>query len=420
MNEAVEQRTVKKLFAKLIPILGILYFVAFLDRANISIAALTMNKDLGISAAAYGMGAGIFFIGYFIFEIPSNIILAKVGARRWITRILVTWGIISTCFMFVQNETQMLVLRFFLGVAEAGFYPGVIYYISTWFPVNQRARATASFHCALPVAVAVGNVLGGLFLQLDGIAGLRGWQWLFLCEGIPSVLLGYVSWKYLLDSPKDATWLADDEKEWLMKELASAETVKKAQVSIKEVFAKPAVWLYSLYYLIMNIGFYGITFFLPQIVKKLSGSNPTLSSLYSAIPWIAAIFAMLWIGKYVTKAPKKKPFIVIPMAISSVALLAASYSPNLVLSLVLLAICISTVEGAVGPFWGIPQKEFGGVVGAAAIANINALGNLGGFFGPVIFGIIIQASGGDFQTGIIVMAGFLFASTLIAATFKER
>ena len=420
MNANLEQATVKKLFSHLIPVIALLYFVAFIDRANIGIAALTMNADLGISAAVYGMGAGIFFIGYFLFEIPSNIILAKIGARKWITRILVTWGAISCCFAFAQNSTQMLILRFLLGLAEAGFYPGVIYYISTWFPANRRAQAVASFHAALPIALAVGNILGGLILGMNGIAGLKGWQWLFLVEGIPSMLLGVVSWKYLADSPKEAKWLTGEEQNWLINELASEEKAKKIHVPVKEVFAKPSVWVYSVYYLIVNIGFYGITFWMPQIVKKLSGANPTLSSIYAGLPWIIAAIVMIYVGKMATKSSKKKSYVIVLALIAAFSLFASAYSTNLALALALLAVCISAAESGVGPFWAFPQREYSGVVGAAAMANINAIGNLGGFFGPTILGFVVQTSGGDFKIGLIAMAACLAIAGAVATAFKEK
>ena len=405
----VRQTTTKKLFRHLVPLMMILYFLAFIDRANVSIAALTMNKDLGISAAMYGLGAGVFFISYFMFEVPSNIVLAKIGARIWITRILVTWGLISVGFMFVQNAEQLLIMRFLLGAAEAGLYPGMVYYIGQFFPANERTKAITYFHSALPISLAVGNILGGMLLQMDGIMGIKGWQWLFLIEGIPTVLMGLVTIKHLHNGPKDAPWLTQEEKTWLINELEREKAEKPmGNVSVLSTFKYWETWVLTSFYLLVNIGFYGILFWLPQIVKKLSGASNMMASFYSGLPWIAAVATMYYFAHQADKSAKKKHYTYTSTAISGIALVISGYlSDNPLLAMLAITVCVASIECAIGPFWTFPTRMFHGAAGASVIATIGAIGNLGGFIGPSILGFLVGPTGG-FQTSLTVMAAFIF------------
>lgn len=416
----VKTEVFKKLFTKLLPLIMFMYFLSFVDRANIGVASLTMNQDLNISTAAYGMGAGLFFIGYVLFGVPSNVMLAKLGARKWISLILLVWGSISVSTMFVTTAYELYFVRFCLGVAEAGFYPGIIYYLGCWFPAEAKTRAFTYFHMSLAISMCIGNVLSGLILQMDGIASLHGWQWVFLCEGLPAVLCSFVAYRVLLDSPKDANWLTQAEKDWLINQLESEKdsSVMK-NVSILKICKKFQVWHLSIIYLTLNTGFYGIIFWLPQIVKEMTGTNNTVTSLLSAIPWIVAMICMYFVAGYADRAKKKKLFVAVPIFIGAIGLFLGTYLGSFpVLALSALSISTAGCECCVGPFWTFPSRMFNGVTGAAAIAIINAIGNLSGFFGPYIFGLVI--SGRNFQSGLVFLAAMMTISGLLAMALKEK
>jgi ACS family tartrate transporter-like MFS transporter len=415
----IQQAVFKKLFTKLLPLIMFMYFLSFVDRANIGIASLTMNQDLGISTAAYGLGAGLFFIGYFIFGLPSNIMLAKLGARKWISCILLVWGLISTSTMFVRSAEQLYVVRFLLGVAEAGFYPGIIFYLGNWFPADAKARAFTYFHMSLAISMCVGNVLSGLILQMDGLANMAGWQWVFLCEGFPAVICSFVAYRVLLDSPKDASWLNEEEKTWLINQLETEKGAKVlGNVSTMEVLKKLPVWHLSIIYLTLNTGFYGIIFWLPQIVKEMTGANNTITSLLSAIPWLVALVVMFFVAGYADRAKKKKLFVAVPIFIGGLGLILGTYLKSYpVLALSALSISTAACECCVGPFWTFPSRMFNGVTGAVAIAIVNAIGNLSGFVGPYVFGIVTK--GGNFRMGLIFLAAMMVVSGMLAMFLKE-
>lgn len=417
----IQQRVFKKLFGRLMPLIMFLYFISFVDRANIGIASLTMNQDLGIGTAAYGFGAGLFFIGYFLFGLPSNVILARLGARRWIAAILFVWGLISTSTMFVHNAVELYIVRFVLGAAEAGFYPGIIYYLDHWFPLQAKTRAFSYFHMSLAISMCIGNVLSGVILGMDGLAGLAGWQWVFLCEGLPAVLCSFVAYRVLLDSPRDVSWLTEEEKDWLVQKLAGERATKPMgnSTSMWSVCTKPQVWHFALIYTTLNIGFYGILFWLPQIVKGMAGTNNMITSILSAIPWITAIVVMGFVAGYADRSQKKKKYVAVPIFLGALGLLAGTYFHNYpVLSLACLSLSTACCECPVGPFWTFPSRMFDGVTGAAAIAIINAIGNLGGFFGPYLFGLV--STGSNFTTGFVVLASMMIISSILAMLVKEK
>jgi ACS family tartrate transporter-like MFS transporter len=295
----LRRTTLAKVGWRLLPFLLLLYVVAWLDRVNIGFAALQMNRDLGFSAAVYGFGAGVFFIGYALFEIPSNLILARVGARLWIARIMITWGVLSVAMMYVSDATSFYVLRFLLGVAEAGFLPGIIYYLGHWFPAAERARAISWFLLAIPLSTVVGGPLAGVLLELNGGYGLTGWQWLFLIEGVPAVVLGFVVLRYLTDSPEQAHWLAPEERRWLAERLRLEHHAAQARhgVGLHAALVHPTVWLLGLIIFACQCGSYGLTLWIPQIVRGLSGSSDLLVSMISALPYVAASVGMILIGR---------------------------------------------------------------------------------------------------------------------------
>jgi ACS family tartrate transporter-like MFS transporter len=296
MPSELETRVMRRISFRIVPFIMLLYFIAFIDRVNIGFAALTMNKDLGFSPAVFGLGAGIFFVGYFLFEVPSNLILNKVGARLWIARVMITWGIISALFAFIQGETSFLILRFLLGVAEAGFFPGIILYLSFWFPARYRAGVVSLFMAAAPISVVLGSPLSSALLEMDGLLGLRGWQWMFIMEAIPAFLLGFVVLGYMTDKPEKATWLKDDEREWLVNEMAAEHAAKAgtASHSIWRGLADLRVLALSLIYFGTSAGLYTLGIWAPQIIKEFGLSSLQVGFLNSVPPTVAVIAMMLW------------------------------------------------------------------------------------------------------------------------------
>lgn len=413
----MEQAVVSKVNRRLLPFLMLLFFVAILDRVNIGIASLQMNEQLGFTAQIFGLGAGIFFIGYFICEVPSNLILEKVGARKWIARIMVTWGIVSVAMMFVTSPTMFYVLRFLLGAAEAGFYPGIIFYITTFFPVKNRTKALGIFQIGSPIAVALGSPVTGLILGLDGMWGLHGWQLVFLLEGIPAVILGFVCLSYLTDSPEKANWLTQDEKEWLMNELKK-ENTKKEHISFFQLFKKPQVWLQSFVYLCIVVGLYGVTFWLPQILSQSSGQSDLVVSFLSSVPSIFAIFGIFFVAKYSEKTGKQKLFATTSCFIGAAALVSSAFIGNPYLSLLALAVAAAGIQSAIPAFWTFPTAMFTGAAAAGAIATINSVGNLGGFVGPNVVGYLSETTG-SLQSGLIFL-GIVLCAAGIGAIFLKK
>lgn len=413
----MQQAVIKKLDKRLLPFLMLLFFVAILDRVNIGIASLQMNAELGFTAQIFGLGAGIFFIGYFIFEVPSNLILEKVGARRWIARIMITWGIISVLMMFVSNPTTFYILRFLLGAAEAGFYPGIIFYITTFYPAQYRTKALAIFQIGSPIAVALGSPITGLILGLDGTWGLSGWQLVFLLEGIPAVILGIVCIYYLTDSPEKAKWLTIDEKKWLSSQLL-LENKGKEHLSLLKLFTKPQVWLQSFVYLSIVVGLYGVTFWLPQIISQSSGQSDLAVSFLSSIPSIVSIFAIFFVAKYSEKTGKQKLFAAVSCFIGAMALISSSYIDQPYIALFALAIAAAGIQAAIPPFWTFPSAMFTGAAAAGAIATINSIGNLGGFVGPNVVGYLSETTG-NLQTGLLFL-GIVLSAAGIGVLFLKK
>jgi MFS transporter, ACS family, tartrate transporter len=293
--DTLEQRTMARVSARLLPFLIVCYFVAYLDRVNVSFAALTMNKDLGLSASAYGLGAGIFFLAYAVLEVPSNLLLAHFGARRWIARIMFTWGIMSGAMAFVGNETWFYIVRFLLGAAEAGFFPGMIFYLTLWFPAAYRGRVIGYFMAAIPLSTVIGAPISSALLGLDGVLGMHGWQWLFILEAAPALLLSVVVLFYLTDKPADAGWLRDDERRWLVDRLAAEERQRVAarHYGVLEALLNPHVLALSLVYFGAVATNYGLSFFLPQIVKAFGMSN-LQTGFVSAIPYVVGVVGIVW------------------------------------------------------------------------------------------------------------------------------
>jgi ACS family tartrate transporter-like MFS transporter len=410
-----------KVARRLIPFIAIIYAFNILDRTNISIASLTMKPDLHFSDTVYGIGAGMFFIGYFFFEAPSNLILEKVGARIWIARIMFTWGLVSSAMMFVTTPTMFYVMRFLLGLAEAGFYPGMILYLTYWFPTAQRAQAVARFVAVSAIVGVVGGPLSGMLLWMDGIGGLKGWQWVFLLEGVPSCLLGFVVLKYLTDKPEKANWLYPEEKNWLMQTLASEATVRETKhgVSVWGAFKDPLILRFCLLFFLYVSAGYGLGFFTPQIFKAQTTWSAQFISLVTALPGLVGAVAMLLSAAHSDKTGERKYHVAIGAAIGAlgICLIAVSHDPYFTLA----AMTVTSIGTGMcqGPFWAMPTSMLTGAAAAGGIAFINSVGNLGGFAGPVAMGKLKDLTQ-NYQAGLFVLAGMLLAASILSATTRLR
>jgi ACS family tartrate transporter-like MFS transporter len=407
-----ERQLMGKVSLRLIPFMFVLYIVSYLDRVNVSFASLQMNAQLGFSAEVYSLGAGIFFIAYFIFEIPSNLILHRVGARLWIARIMITWGLISSAMMFVKGPASFYTLRFLLGVAEAGFFPGMILYLTYWFPNDARGRAIARFMTATAVAGAIGSPISGLLLSMNGIGGLYGWQWLFLIEGIPSVLLAFVTLAYLPDGPAKASWLTAVEKKWIAERLERERTHTH---STGAAMTSRRVWTFAAIYFGIVMGFYGITFWLPQIVKALSGMTDFFVGCLAAIPWIAATVIMVITSKHSDRTRERRWHVAGSAAAGAAGLIGAGVTANPVVELAALSLAAAGIWATLGPFWAMSSESLAGTGAAAGIALINSVGNLGGFLGPYIIGWV-RTRTASFAWGLLVLALFLIAGAGVTLT----
>jgi ACS family tartrate transporter-like MFS transporter len=421
MKEGTQSATVKKVFLRLMPILFISYILAYIDRINIGFAALKMNTDLGISPYIYGLGAGVFFLGYFIFEIPSNLMLEKTGARRWIARIMISWGFLSAAMALVQGPTSFLIVRFLLGVAEAGFFPGVILYLTYWFPQEYRARIIAAFMVAIPVSLAVGAPLSTAILQMDGIAGLKGWQWLFLIEGLPTVLFGFVFLTVMPDRPRDAKWLSDEERTWLQGTIDSEQRAVAAVhgTSVLKAFADPRLIALAFIYFANTTANLGLAFFLPQILKSL-GLSDMQTGLMTSVPYIVGTLGILVFGYVSDKYKERRWTLFAALALTGFGLIAAGLMTGSLLAVIVMAIAAVGIYGTKAPFWPLPSMFLTGSAAAGGIALINSVGNLGGFVGPTRVGWIREVTG-SFEAGLYFLGGLaLVAAILTLAVVNAR
>src|SRR3954451_14853592 len=422
----IEKRTIGKVMRRLIPFLILCYFVAYLDRVNVGFAKLEMNAALGLSDAAYGLGAGLFFIAYFLLEVPSNLALDRFGARRWIARIMISWGIISSLFAFIgpisaatgiSTPSVFYILRFLLGIAEAGFFPGIIFYLTLWFPSVYRARVVALFMLAIPFSSIIGAPISGALLSITG-AGLDGWQWLFILEAVPSILMGFGVIFYLTDRPAHATWLDGDEKVWLETRLEAESNKKKAaeHLSIGKAMTDPRVLACSFVYFCLNAASYGVAFFLPTIVKGFGVSN-FQTGLLTALPFVFGAIGMVLLGRSSDRTLKRREHVCFAMILAAVGVAGAGLvsSPVLVLGL----LCLSQIGVSATPplLWPIPSAFLTGTSAAAGIAAINAIGNLSGFAGPYLMGYLRDATG-DFTAGLLVLGGCALVGGLVALTLR--
>jgi ACS family tartrate transporter-like MFS transporter len=399
---------------RLMPFLFLLYIVAYLDRINVSFAVLQMRGELGLSDRVYGRAAGMFFAGYFFFQLPSNLVLEKFGVRRWISGLMVTWGVISCLMIFIRGPLSFYGMRFLLGAAEAGFFPGMILYMKRWFPANARARAVAWFMMANPIAGIVGSPISGALLGLSG-KGLSGWQWMFLMEGIPAILLGATVFWALADSPRDAVWLQGEERAWLLERLAreqQAESVLQ-KGSFWEVLVSPRIWLLSMVYFGVSTTMYGVTLWLPSVIRSLSGLSYFWTGVVSALPFLVTAVAMVLVGMRSDRTGERRWHTAIPAFMGAAALVAAGYGRSTTVVVAGIGLGLVGAESMVGPFWAMATSRMDGLSAAAGIAVINSLANLGGYYGPDIIGFFRKVNGG-FRGGLLAIGVTLALSGTIA------
>lgn len=404
---------------RLIPFLFFCYLCAYLDRINVSFAKLQMLQDLGMSDAVYGLGAGIFFVGYLMFEVPSNLILLKVGARRWIARIMVTWGVISAAMMFVSTPTQFYVVRFLLGVAEAGFFPAILLYLTYWFPAGRRSKVTALFMTGIPMSGVIGGPLSGWIMHsMSGAHGIAGWQWLFLLEGIPTVIVGIVAFFYLDDKVSDARWLRDDEKALIEADL-QAESGHHKLHSLRDGLASPRVLLLSAIYFFFTMGLYGVSFWLPSLVKA-SGVSGTLNiGLLSAVPYAAAAVTMVLVGRSSDRYGERRWHLAVPGVVGAIALCASVvYAHQTVLAMIALTIGTMGVITTISQFWTVSPAVLQGTAAAGGIALANSVGSISGVVSPYVIGFL-QTSTGSTGSGVVGIAVSMVLGSLLTLALRR-
>jgi ACS family tartrate transporter-like MFS transporter len=413
MSAELERRVLRKITLRIVPFVMLLYFIAFIDRVNIGFAALTMNKDLGFSPSVFGFGAGIFFLGYFLFEVPSNLVLDKVGARIWIARVMITWGLISGAMAFVQGSTSFYALRFLLGAAEAGFFPGIILYLSYWFPARQRAAVTAIFMAAAPLSTVLGSPVSGALLEMHGVLGLSGWQWMFIAEAVPAVILGIVVLFYMTDRPEKAKWLSEDERNWLVTTM-NAEAARRAGTSGHSVWrglADLRVIALSLVYFGTSAGLYTLGIWAPQIIKEFGLSSLQVGFL-NALPGVVAVVAMVLWARHSDRTGERTWHVVGACILASLGLVLAGFAGTLLAVLLALTLVNIGISSAKPPLWSMPTMFLSGSAAAAGIATINSIGNLGGFVGPAMIGWIKDITG-SFRGGLFFVAALLVLSAVL-------
>jgi ACS family tartrate transporter-like MFS transporter len=422
VEKSIESLTMSRIYRRLVPLLFVLLIINYLDRVNIGFAALRMNQDLGFSASVFGLGAGIFFIGYALFEVPSNIMLHRFGARLWISRIMVTWGLVSAGLAFVHTQTSFYVLRFLLGVAEAGFIPGVVAYLAYWFPVRYRSRANAGVIMATAIASAIGSPVSGLVMHaLDGAHGFAGWRWMLLLEAAPAVVLGLFVLVWLTDRPEAAKWLPAEQRRWLVAELAgeASKLTKTASLPFLKIAMMPRVWCLSALFVCFLTAFYGVLLWLPQIVKHMGSLSDVEVGFVTALPFCCAAVSMYLVARHSDKVGERRLHIAVCMTIGGLALLACAFVSPPAIALVLLCVAASGIWGCLAVFWTLTGEFLTGAAVAIGIALINTVGQFGGLFGPWLVGVIKDLTG-NFSVALIVLAIAAFLAAVIAFLMPDR
>lgn len=416
----MESGVVSRMMLRLMPLLFLLYVVAYLDRINVGFAILQMRSQFRISDADYGRAAGMFFAGYFFFQVPSNLIVEKVGVRRWISLLMAAWGVISCLMILIRGPISFSVMRFLLGAAEAGFFPGMILYMKNWFPAKTRARAVAWFMTANPIAGVIGSPVSGALLNLHG-SGLSGWQWMFIMEGLPAIILALVVLVTLADTPQEARWLKGDEKQWLLRELAEEKSSELlvTQQTFWKILLSPKLWLLSLVYFAVSTTMYGVTLWLPTVIRALSGLSYLWTGVVAVIPFVVTTLAMVLVGMHSDRTGERRWHTALPAFAAAAALLVAAYGHAAVVVVAGIGLGLALAESMAGPFWALATSSMAGLSAATGIAVINSLGNLGGYFGPDIIGFFRTANGG-FRGGLLAISLTLVVSGSVALLVSDR
>lgn len=414
--EDLERSTMRRVARRLMPLIIVCYLIAYIDRSNVSIAALTMNDDIGLTAAAYGLGAGLFFVTYIVFEIPSNLALHRFGARRWIARIMITWGIITACMALVEGEKSFYTMRLLLGAAEAGFTPGIILYLSLWFPRSHRGRAMSRFYLGAALATVIGAPLSGLVLNLDGLLGFAGWKWLFVVSALPAVILGFVVLRYLTDEPAQADWLPAANRTWLVDTLAreKAETEAIRTYSVTGAIFNPGTLLLALFFFLYSFNSIGLTLWMPQVIRGTFGNPSNLqTTLLTAIPYAFAVVLMIVVGRLVDHGRPRHLCMAVPMALAGILLAASVAAGPTLLGFTLLAVSTGCAWSAVPALWAAATAFTSGVAAAAAIAMVNATANIAGVSVPPLIGWVRDQTG-TFAVPLLIIAGAMGVGAMVA------
>ncbi len=419
-HDAFEEATYRKVSLRLIPLLLICYIIAYLDRVNVGFAKLQMLDQLNFSETVYGLGAGIFFIGYFLFEVPSNIILHKVGARLWIGRIMITWGVLSACMMFVTTPMMFYAMRFLLGIAEAGFFPGIILYLTYWYPSHRRGRMTAMFMTGIAGAGVIGGPLSGAIMKYaDGAMDWSGWQWMFLLEGLPAVILGVIVIIMLEDRIANAKWLSADERNLLIRNIA-ADSEHKEEESVFKVMSSGRVWLCAAIYFSYVMGLYGVSFFLPTIIEAMGYKDPLDIGLVSVIPYSVSVIVMLTVAKSADRSRERRWHVAIPGLVGAAGLaLSVVLAKDSALAIAALTLGLSGIMATLPLFWSLPTAFLAGTGAAAGIALINSLGNLSGFVSPYAVGLLKDATGST-DAGVYMLACGMIVGALLTLSVPKH
>ncbi|SCX45092.1 Sugar phosphate permease [Klenkia marina] len=423
----MQARVVRKVAVRLIPFLGLAYFLNYVDRTNIGFAKLTMSADLGLTETMFGLASGLFFIGYLLFEVPSNIALHRFGARRWIARILVTWGLIAAAMAFVQNAPMLYAFRILLGIAEAGFFPGIMLYLTFWFPRSVRVRLTGLFMIALPASSALGAPIAGAILQYwDGLFGLAGWRVMFLVLGLPAVLLGVAAWFYLTDRPGDADWLAPDERRWLDDTMAAEQQATEAtgKHRVRDSLRDPRVWALGVVYFGVTYGLYALSFFLPTIVAGFAESFDTSFSILEnglivAVPFAVGAVAMVFWSRHSDRTGERVWHVALPALLGAVSIPVALYMESPLATMAVITVTAVGVFCALPVFWYLPSTFLAGAGAAAGIALVNTLGNSSGFGAPYITGFLLDATGSS-RAGLWVVGAMMLVAGLTVLALRGR
>jgi len=419
-SPADHRLVIARVTRRLVPFAFICYVVAYIDRVNIGFAATSLQRDLHLSDAAYGYGAGLFFLGYCLFEIPSNILLERIGARRWIARIMLGWGVVSMATIAITGTTSFYAARILLGLAEAGFFPGMVLYLTYWIPESERARTNALFMMAAPIAIAIGAPVSHAIMTLDGTFGLKDWQWLFVLEGLPAVVLGVMATRVLTDRPEDAEWLPADDRAWLVQTMRDERARRGGggHGSIAASLRSGTFWRLTMVYFLNTVVTYGVFLWLPKIMQDASHAGGFTVSILTALPFVVALIAMIVIGRHSDRTGERRWHVAgCAIAAATGLILAAAFQDNLLLLVLSFTLSQSGQRSVMSVFWAIPQRLLGGTAAAAGIAFINAIGNLGGWVGPSVMGFLRQSTG-TYSFGLLVLSCSLIAEALLVLTLN--